>query len=158
MRQYLQDHPGIGFPPLALFAVILGLALILHWIYPLTIFSKKWLMQIILGIIPIIIAIKIAKSAKEAMQQAKTPIHPSKPTTAIVTSGSYSFSRNPLYVTFLLLQIALAILINSLWILIFIIFLFIVLDFWVIEREEAYLERKFGSVYLSYKTKVRRWL
>jgi protein-S-isoprenylcysteine O-methyltransferase Ste14 len=55
-------------------------------------------------------------------------------------------------------QIGLAIGLNSLWILVTLIPFYFVLRYGVIDREEAYLERKFGRDYLDYKDRVRRWL
>ena len=77
----------------------------------------------------------------------------------MIQSGLYRFSRNPIYVAGLLLQLGIALLMNNLWIVLLVPvskkFLF---DGYIIAREEAYLERAFGEVYLDYKRTVRRWL
>ena len=54
--------------------------------------------------------------------------------------------------------IGLAIAFNSLWLLVTLVPFALVIRYAVITREEAYLERKFGEVYLAYKSRVRRWL
>ena len=81
-----------------------------------------------------------------------------KPTLAIVTHGPYGFTRNPIYLGMFLGQTGLAIGFDSLWILVMLIPFYLVLRYGVVAREEAYLARKFGGVYLDYKSRVRRWL
>jgi protein-S-isoprenylcysteine O-methyltransferase Ste14 len=55
-------------------------------------------------------------------------------------------------------QIGFAIGFDSLWILATLIPFYFVLRHGVVAREEVYLERKFGEVYLGYKSRVRRWI
>ncbi len=81
-----------------------------------------------------------------------------KPTTAIISDGPYRLTRNPIYIGMFLGQIGLAIGFDSLWILLMLLPLYLVIRYGVVAREEAYLERKFGNAYLSYKSRVRRWL
>ena len=47
---------------------------------------------------------------------------------------------------------------NALWSILVLPIALLVIQRGVIEREERYLERKFGEEYLRYKTKVRRWI
>lgn len=86
--------------------------------------------------------------------------HPSpyEPTNAIVSTGIYRFTRNPIYVGFLIVVIAAAIGFNSWWVLLSIVPLFLLLQFGVVLREETYLSAKFGAVYDDYRRRVRRWI
>jgi protein-S-isoprenylcysteine O-methyltransferase Ste14 len=52
----------------------------------------------------------------------------------------------------------LAIAFDNLWLLMMLVLFALVIRYGVVPREEAYLERKFGNVYGSYRTRVRRWL
>ncbi len=54
--------------------------------------------------------------------------------------------------------IGLAIAFDSLWIVVTLVPFYLVIRYGVVAREEAYLERKFGDVYRSYQSRVRRWL
>jgi protein-S-isoprenylcysteine O-methyltransferase Ste14 len=54
--------------------------------------------------------------------------------------------------------IGLAIAFDSLWLLVALVPFALVIRYGVVAREEAYLERKFGDVYRSYRSRVRRWL
>ncbi len=81
-----------------------------------------------------------------------------KETTAIVDTGPYRFSRNPAYVCAAILQAALGLLFNNVWILLTIIPALIAIHYLVVLQEEAYLEAKFGKEFLDYKSRVRRWI
>jgi protein-S-isoprenylcysteine O-methyltransferase Ste14 len=83
---------------------------------------------------------------------------PWQPTTAITTQGIYAWTRNPMYLGMAALQVAAAIALASVGALLTTTSSLIVVDRYVIRREERYLEGKFGTSYLAYKARVRRWL
>lgn len=84
--------------------------------------------------------------------------NPWKPTTEILDRGPFRFTRNPMYLQMVLGCIGFAILLGNLWILLLTPVCAWALHVLAILPEEAYLERKFGERYLSYKRRVRRWL
>jgi protein-S-isoprenylcysteine O-methyltransferase Ste14 len=104
------------------------------------------------------IALALAIWAIVTIHKAGTRVETYKPTTAIVVNGPYRFTRNPIYLGMLLGQVGLAIAFDSLWMLAALALFYLVIRYGVVAREEAYLERKFGDVYLGYKSRVRRWL
>jgi protein-S-isoprenylcysteine O-methyltransferase Ste14 len=84
--------------------------------------------------------------------------NPWKPTTQVVERGPFRFTRNPMYLQLILVCIGTAVMLINWWIL-----GLTTVAGWLLQRlailpEEAYLERKFGETYLSYKRRVRRWL
>ena len=81
-----------------------------------------------------------------------------KPTDVIVVRGPYRFSRNPIYLAMVFLQLGIGVWANSLWFFVLAMLSALLLAWGVISREERYLERKFGDGYLAYKARVRRWL
>ena len=87
-----------------------------------------------------------------------TPVRGSEPATNVVTSGPYRYSRNPIYLSMLLLEIGIALMVNSVWLLVAVALMVAYLSLGVIAREERYLAGKFGEAYLHYKASVRRWL
>ena len=89
---------------------------------------------------------------------AGTSVRGTERTTAIVRTGPYRFSRNPIYVSFILLMAGLAVWLNDFWLIVTLIPAVGVIATIVIPREEAFLERNFHDEYLSYKGSVRRWL
>jgi protein-S-isoprenylcysteine O-methyltransferase Ste14 len=92
------------------------------------------------------------------MHRAGTNVNPSKPALALVDTGPFRFSRNPLYIALTLIYGGLALVIPALWPLLLLIPVVAVLSWGVVRREERYLERKFGDSYRSYKARTRRWL
>jgi protein-S-isoprenylcysteine O-methyltransferase Ste14 len=91
-------------------------------------------------------------------RMAGTPVPGNKPATAIVRTGPYRLSRNPIYLAFFALHLGLAILVNSLWLVATLIPTVAIIAGVVVLREERYLTGRFGAEYLKYKASVRRWL
>ena len=91
-------------------------------------------------------------------QRHGTSLAHDTPTTALVTSGPFRFSRNPTYVGFVLLMLGFSLSFRSLWALLLIAPVIFAIQRFTVSREEAYLEQEFGEDYVSYKTSVRRWL
>ena len=90
--------------------------------------------------------------------RSRTTVLPDRPATKLIIAGPFKITRNPLYVSLLLLYFAIALWLNSIWPFLFAVPLVVVLRHYVIRREEKYLERKFGADYVDYKNHVRRWL
>ncbi len=155
-RKDRPDRPDvIARPPLILVATI-ALGLVLNFFWPTSFLPPA--IAAPLGVLIILFAIALGISAVEEMLAANTALEVRKPSTEIVTSGVFQRSRNPIYLGMLLLYTGIAILANSLCILVLVLPFAIILQKGVIEPEEAYLEGKFGDEYLRYKAKVRRWI
>jgi protein-S-isoprenylcysteine O-methyltransferase Ste14 len=142
-------------PPIAwALAFVLGLAA--DWLYPLPLVPAsvpRWIGGVVFAI-----GLLLGIWAIMTLSKAGTRVETYKPTTAIVTAGPYRFTRNPIYLGMLLGQTGFAVGFNSLWLLATLVGFYLVLRYGVIAREERYLARKFGAVYLDYKSRVRRWL
>jgi len=100
----------------------------------------------------------LALSAFVVLIKNKTPFDTAKSTAKIVTDGSFRFSRNPLYLSLLLLLLGIAVLMFSFWLFFTIPILYILFLFNAVKPEESYLSQKFGEEYLDYSAKVRRWI
>ena len=111
-----------------------------------------------LGVPLVVVAIALFAYSVRTFRSAGTPVPARKPTTVIVRTGPYRFSRNPIYLAFSLLQLGIAIWVNSVWLLATLVGAVALIHYVVIRREEQYLERRFGAEYLDYKARVRRWL
>ena len=92
------------------------------------------------------------------LKKAGSNVEPWKPTTTIVTTGVYGYSRNPIYLGMALAHGGLAIAGGSLAALASLMPSVLVIQSYVIAREERYLEAKFGKLYSDYKNRVRRWI
>jgi protein-S-isoprenylcysteine O-methyltransferase Ste14 len=92
------------------------------------------------------------------MRRAGTPVDPREAPTALVTEGPFRHTRNPAYVAFTLTYSGLSLLTGILWPLLLLPLVLLAVDRGVIQREERYLEKQFGSSYRQYRHRVRRWL
>ena len=144
---------GVLRPPLVYGAAVV-LGLLLHGAWPLEVVSDARLF----GGTVMLVAVALFLSAVRTMRIAGTPVPGDRPTTAIVRSGPYRFSRNPIYLAFSLLHLGIAAWVNSLWLLITLVPAAALVSLVVIPREERYLERRFPSEYPAYRAAVRRWL
>lgn len=143
-------------PPLAWgFAVLAGLAL--HWLMPLS-FLPSHLPAGWLGAMIFALALALFAWAIITMTKAGSNIPTNRPTTTIVESGPYRFTRNPIYLGMFLGLIGLAIAFDNLWLLMMLMPFALVIRYGVVACEEAYLELKFGDIYRGYRSRVRRWL
>jgi len=146
---------GMVRPPFVyLGAIILGLLLNFAW--PVRLVSA--LLSVPLGATLVLVAVALFIYAVRTFRSAGTPVPGNRPTTTIVRTGPYRCSRNPIYLSFSLLQLGVAFWVNSLWLLITLIPAVTLMSFVVIPREEQYLESRFPSYYLPYRASVRRWL
>lgn len=156
MSQPGKDAPGaVARPPLIFLGSIL-VGSILHFSWPVRLVPNP--LAVPLGGSFVAVSVILFALAVRELRQARTGIRTNQPTTAIVARGPYRFSRNPIYVSFALLQLGVAIWVNSAWILGTLVPTLGIIRYGVIAREEAYLERKFGQEYRQYKGRVRRWL
>ena len=150
------DNPGVITVPPLIYGGALLIGLVVHYFVPIQFLAGT--LSIWLGVLLISVSAPIVLSAVRAMRRAQTAFDVRKPTTSIVTEGAFRFSRNPAYLALTLLYLGIASLINSIWVFLMVVPTVIVMQRGVIEREERYLERKFGEEYLRYKTRVRRWI
>ena len=148
-------HLGVVRPPLV-YLISLVIGALLQRAVPLPFLPRT--LAVPLGAPLVVVAIALFSYSAAKFRVAGTPVPARKPTTAIVRTGPYRFSRNPIYLAFSLLQFGIAIWVNSLWLLATLVGAVALIHYVVIPREEQYLERRFGAQYLDFKASVRRWL
>jgi protein-S-isoprenylcysteine O-methyltransferase Ste14 len=146
---------GIVRPPLVYLGAI-ALGLLLQFAWPVRLVSRA--VSVPLGGTIVFVAVALFLYAVRTFRTVGTPVPGNRPTTTIVRTGPYRCSRNPIYLSFSLLQLGVAFWINSLWLLVTLMPAVALMSFVVIPREEHYLETRFPSDYLPYKASVRRWL
>ena len=156
MTVSIRDNPGVVAPPPLIYAGTLAIGLLVHLFFPVKFFPKVG--ATLIGRICTTIAGTLALSAFFEMRRAGTHVNPTQPATALVTQGPFRLTRNPLYLSLTLLYAGIAFMVNSLWAILLLPGALVVMRYGVIEREERYLERKFGDLYVSYKAKVGRWI
>ena|SRR5229473_4058622 len=143
-------------PPIA-WALAIGAGLGAGWLYPSQ-FVPASIPRAWIGGGVFAVGFALAIWAIVTIRRAGTRVETNKPTTTIVTTGPYRFTRNPIYIGMFLGLIGLPIGFDNLWVLAMLVPFCLVIRYGVIAREEAYLDRKFGVAYLGYKSRVRRWL
>lgn len=147
---------GIFPPPLIVLALlIIGFGL--RWYKPLSLQNSYRDYWLFIGIILIVLSGVLALLARRIMRSLGTPINFNKPTRMIVNKGAFRVTRNPLYLSLLMLYAGVGIVANSWWFVLLLPVLFLSLHR-VILREEKYLEHIFGNEYVLYKNSVKRWL
>lgn len=142
------------FPPLV-FALAVGAAFGAHRLIPLSAISDG--MQLWVGSILIIAGLVLAGAAVLQFRAHKTTIHVGHSASALMTSGPFKFSRNPVYVALMAISLGICVAFDRMWIIPFLALAILYLQRHVIDLEEAFLEAKFGDDYRTYKSKVRRW-
>ena len=148
----------IARPPLLfLAALLLGFASDRLLPFPFTVPGRDPVHWTVAGSL-ILIGLALAAAGIRNFFRAATPVPTNEPTRALVTTGVHGWSRNPIYLSFSLLQLGVACWVNSLWLLVTLMPAVALMSFVVIPREEHYLESRFPSDYLPYKASVRRWL
>lgn len=76
----------------------------------------------------------------------------------LVTNGLFRWSRNPMYLGFVLLLAGTAILLGAATPFLAVVLFALIADRWYIAFEERALERKFGEDYAAYMRRTRRWI
>jgi protein-S-isoprenylcysteine O-methyltransferase Ste14 len=153
-----QDHPNISplvHPPLVAVMFIV-IAYVLGRFVPLPFLAPMFLRNI--GLLLTFVGFLLGIGAFLEFQKARTTLDPHGSVKQIVTSGIYRFTRNPIYLGFLLMLIGSPLNSGLYWGIVLVPFYMMTMDRLVIEREEAYLEKKFKDQYGSYKSRVRRWV
>ena len=147
-------NPGLLRPPiLFLGSILLGIAMNLVWPHHFVSPSVR-----LVGPLLAACAVALFVFSFREFRGAGTSVQGSKRTTVIVRTGPYRFSRNPIYLAFILFVLGLSVWLNNLWLLVTVVPPVAIVALVVIPREERFLKQNFNEQYSSYKATVRRWL
>lgn len=164
-----RDHPGVIAPPPLIYLgfLLVGWA-IFRFANPEVLGEAAAWLKLGFGMetqtrrivsLPLIIGgLLLDGAAAGYFRRLGTAVEPWKPSTVLATEGLYRFSRNPIYLGFAVTYVGLAIAMDSLLVLLLLIPCLLVVDRFVIQREERYLAARFGADYEGYRARVRRWL
>jgi len=158
MAEKQKDHPNVNknvHPPVvALFyiavAFLLGRFVRIPLAVPVVLSN--------IGFALTFIGFLLGAGAFIEFKKARTTLDPHGSVKSLVVAGVYGFTRNPIYLGFLLMVIGLPLNSGIYWGTLIAPFYTVTMNRLVIEREEAYLEKKFKEQYTGYKSRVRRWL
>jgi protein-S-isoprenylcysteine O-methyltransferase Ste14 len=153
-----KDHPGVYIPPPLFYVVTFLLARYIQT--KITINDAMLHVPItkIAGVVCLGLACFFLFGALRVFYVSKNALVPIKPALSLQTGSVYRVTRNPMYLALLLVYLGTTCFIGNWWHIIFSPILLVIIQQYVIRREEQYLERAFGSHYLDYRVKVRRWI
>ena len=151
-----KDHADVKIHPPVLTVIFIVIAYLAKRTIPLPFVVSSVVENI--GFALVVIGFLFGVAALLAFRKARTTVNPHGSVSSIVTSGVYRFTRNPIYLGFLLMLIGLPLNSGTYWGILLAPVFVMSMNRLVIEKEEAYLEEKFRDVYAGYKSRVRRWL
>lgn len=152
------DTPGVIAPPPLVYLGFLLVGAGLGWALGEPSLDLPDQVRRIGAVVLVVAGLMLDGAAAFTFRRAGTAVEPWKPSTSLVAAGPYRFSRNPIYVGFALAYAGFAIGMDSPTALAGLIPCLVVIDRFVIAREERYLAAKFGDAYAAYARSVRRWL
>ncbi len=141
---------NVPVPETIVFPLILGIAV--EYFFPQQLFPSKIIWLVIALVLFIVGLSLMIWSVKEPGR-----LDLSSPDT-LITSGPYSFSRNPMYVSWILIYLTIFFLNRSIWQLILFFVAIVLTHYFAVLREERFLRDKFGDTFERYCKKVRRYL
>ncbi|MDP5143658.1 isoprenylcysteine carboxylmethyltransferase family protein [Rheinheimera baltica] len=148
----------LKIPPVVLVALFALAMWLVSQLLPALALPLRW--RLVLAGIFSIAGIAVALSGVLAFRRANTTVDPRVPeqSSSLVIRGIYRYSRNPMYVGFLLLLLAwVCFLMNMAALALLPLFIWYMNRF-QITPEERFLLQKFGADYQAYIKQVRRWL
>ncbi len=150
------DHAQVKIHPPVLTLLHLIAAFLLNWLIPFPRAMPSFVHW--LGVLIVLGGLTLNFTAINQFRKEHTTLDPHGSVSVIVQKGPYRFTRNPIYTGLLLALIGFPLAFGTLWgIILSPIFVWSISAL-VIQHEEAYLKNKFGDVYTSYKSRVKRWL
>jgi protein-S-isoprenylcysteine O-methyltransferase Ste14 len=151
-----RDSSGVRIPPPLFFLAGLLVGYGLEQLLPID--GAPDAFRVAACVIGVALWLVLDGTAMFRFRRAGTSMIPFNPTTALVTSGPYRITRNPMYLGMAFLYVGLAVGFDLIWALIVLPVVLAAVDQLVIALEEGYLVRKFGQPYCDYMARVRRWL
>jgi len=144
----------VAAPTLVFIHIIM--AILLGRLLPLPIPAPAFLSWVGLGFAALGFVLGIL--AVVEFRRARVSSDPKKPARVLITSGVYRFTRNPVYLGFVLMLIGLPLSMRNYWGILLVQPLMTFMKDMVIQHEEAYLMQEFKKQYVEYCSHVRRWI
>ena len=110
------------------------------------------------GILGLIASVTIFISGFSLFKSYEEDPNPSSSTNRLIKTGIFAYSRNPIYLSFVLFFMSMFLVFENVLYFLSAVGLSIWLHNWVIHAEEIYLQDKFNDEYVRYKQAVKRWL
>lgn len=147
-----EDNPNVVIPP----PLIFGGSLLLGLFFQSSLPDLSW--GLFLGVPLICTGVTLIVLALGLFRDSRTRPEPWQPASALVIAGIYERTRNPMYLGMAAFCLGIALLFQSVAAALLVLVATVIIDRFVIVREEAYLLRRFGDDYRAYQSKVSRWI
>lgn len=147
----------LPWPPILLIVLAAG-AVLLGRVLPLPWPGLDDLPARVIGIGFGAAGVALLVAAVLTLRQHGTTVQPNVGATKLVTTGPFSFFRNPIYLADVLILFGVAEITTNIWFVIGGLVFGLLVTWFAILPEERHLESRFGQAYLDYKAKTRRWL
>jgi protein-S-isoprenylcysteine O-methyltransferase Ste14 len=146
--------PGVKVPPPA----IAGGAILAAWVMQRLLPVQLGPPLPEIGALVVFLALALIGWSILVLVRGGNDPRPDRPDVSLIEAGPFGYSRNPVYLGFLLVTLGMALRWGTLWGWVAVAATHLVLDRYVVRREEAYLGRRFGAAYDAYRGRVRRWV
>ena len=152
----MKDSPGVIVPPPFFFLTALAAGVLIDgnvWTAHHMVHASQWAgAPVAMG------GLALIGTTLALFRRFRTRPEPWEPDSALIAAGPYKVSRNPMYLGMALASAGVALFFESIAAVLLIVMVVILIDRFVITREEAYLKRRFGAEYDAYRRRARRWL
>jgi protein-S-isoprenylcysteine O-methyltransferase Ste14 len=163
VRTFLQatDGPAVSIPPTLIFVLGYLGGLVLNARLPLPVIRDIPIFETTVSIVGIgatAVGLALVVWTWRTLARERTGVMLQQAATRLVERGPYGWSRNPMYIAFVVTYIGLALIAISAWPFVTLPVVLFCLERYVIDREERYLEQTFGDLYRAYCARVGRWV
>ncbi len=155
MTHAFEERYAIDIPPVYFIGAIVSMFALDRWLPIATFLEPPWHY---VGILGVIAGVGLAVWGVRLFARAGTGVKPFTPSTDVVTTGPYRFTRNPMYLGMMIVLVGVVLLLGSLGPALVIPVFFLWIHAHFVLPEEGHMERSLGQAYLGYKQSVRRWL
>ncbi len=151
-----QDNAGIITHPPFFYIIAVLVAIVIDHFISLSFGNPTMTKYLGLAVLGMGILILMLSGRMFIKNKQSPSVHASQP--KVITDGIYGKTRNPIYLSAHMFIASAALYFDNVWMLLMLMPMTYIITKFVIEKEETYLERKFGEAYRDYKKRVRRWL
>ncbi len=145
---------GRPLPPVVLLLAIILLA-VMHFLLPGRVLAYP---ANLVGLLPLAVGVYLNLAADRLLKRYHTTVKPFQESTALLTTGVYGHTRNPMYLGFVLLLLGIALLLGSAGPLVIVALFPVLINLMYIRAEETMLRDRFGDEWVAYQARVRKWL
>jgi protein-S-isoprenylcysteine O-methyltransferase Ste14 len=147
----------VRFPPPLVFLACIGAGVLLgRFVQPLVL-PIPTAPRLAAGVLVIVAGLALVVWAFGPFRRTGQDPAPWKPSPSLIIQGPYKFTRNPMYVAMLTVQVGVGVCLGNVWILLLGPLALVLVHFIAVLPEEAYLGERFGEDYARYRASVRRY-